>query len=132
MNEKQKYHFNGQLVLVVEDNPISYKLINAMLSRVNLDLIHASDGTSAIRYCQERPDIVMVLMDVQLPVMSGIEATREISRFRPDLPIIATTAFTLPEDRDACMEAGCREYITKPIDFDKLYKLIESILDGSG
>lgn len=131
MTEKVKYDFDfsGRLVLVVEDNLISFKLIEARLDRVNLQLIHANDGLKAINLCRERPDIDIVLMDIQLPVLSGIEATRGIREFLPDLPVIATTANAFSEDYAACMEAGCTAYITKPIDFNKLFTLIQSILN---
>ena len=130
MTEKGKYDFDftGFLVLVVEDNTISFKLIEAMLSRVNLTLLHASDGQMAINLCRERADIDIVLMDIQLPIMNGLEATRIIREFQPELPIFATTANAFSDDQAACLAAGCTGYITKPIDFSKLFTLIESIL----
>ena len=130
MTEKSKYDFDftGFLVLVVEDNTISFKLIEAMLSRVNLTLLHASDGQMAINLCRERADIDIVLMDIQLPILNGLEATRIIREFQPDLPILATTANAFSDDQAACMDAGCTGYVTKPIDFSKLFTLIESIL----
>ena len=130
MTAKSKYDFDftGFLVLVVEDNTISFKLIEAMLSRVNLALLHASDGQMAINLCRERADIDIVLMDIQLPILNGIEATRIIREFQAELPILATTANAFADDQAACMAAGCTGYVTKPIDFSKLFTLIESIL----
>ena len=68
----------------------------------------------------------MVLMDIKLPGINGLEATAEIKKFRPHLPIIAQTAYTLIGDREKALEAGCDEYISKPIDKEKLFSLIKS------
>ncbi|HDR68758.1 MAG TPA: response regulator [Bacteroidaceae bacterium] len=111
---------------------ISYKLIEIMLSRVNLKLLHAWDGREAVKYCEEYPDIDLVLMDMQLPVLNGIEATKEIARIRPDLPVIAATANAFAEDYTACIGAGCKGYVVKPIAFEKLFTLMESILKEAG
>ena len=126
---KYNYDFQGYLVLVVEDNMISYRLIKTMLAKVNLEFLYASDGKSAVKLCNERPDIDLVLMDIQLPLMSGLDATRAILENRPGLPIIATTANAFHEDYTACMEAGCKGFITKPIAFERLFSLIRSILN---
>lgn len=127
--DKFDYNFNGCLVLVVEDNMISFKLIEAMLSRVNFRIIHARDGQSAINFCRDQKEIRIVLMDIQLPIVNGFDATRAILDFRPDLPIIATTANAFNEDRMDCLSAGCIDYVTKPIDFNKLFALIQSHLN---
>ena len=127
---KYNYDFRGHLVLVVEDNLISFKLIKTMLEKVNLAFIHASDGQTAVEICRDRPDIDLVLMDIQLPLMSGMDATRAILERRPGLPVIATTANAFHEDYEACMEAGCTAYITKPIAFESLFSRIQSILDA--
>lgn len=125
---KYDFDFGEKTVLVVEDNLISYKLIEVMLSRVNLKLIHAGNGKKAIECCKNHPEIDIVLMDMQLPVLGGIDATRAIAELRPELPVIATTANAFSEDRDACLEAGCKAYVTKPIAFDELFNLIHSFL----
>lgn len=130
MDRKSKYdfNFNRKLVLVVEDNPVSFKLIEAMLTRVNLALLHACNGKEAIDLCMSNPEIEIVLMDMQLPVISGFQATRSITEFRPELPVIATTANAFSEDKAACMDAGCTAFISKPIAFEELFKLMDSIL----
>jgi len=129
---KYDFNFDERTVLVVEDNMISYKLIEAMLSRVNFKLIHAGNGKKAIECCKNHPEIDIVLMDLQLPVLGGIEATRAIAKLRPELPVIATTANAFSEDREACLEAGCKAYMSKPIAFDRLFNLIQSIFSQDG
>ena len=94
--------FKGEKILVVEDNQISYKLIEAHLKRRNLHLIHAVDGEVAIEKFESNPDIKLVLMDIQLPSISGLEATVEIRKSNQEIPIIATTANVFDEDRLAC------------------------------
>lgn len=126
----QDYDFSGYTILVVEDNLISYKLIEANLSRTNLLLIHASDGKQALDYFTSNPGIDLVLMDIQLPVMNGLEVTEQMVQTRPDIPVIATTANTFNDDRQECLNAGCSEYITKPISFDLLLEVLHSHLKG--
>lgn len=120
--------FKGQKILVVEDNFMSYKLIEAYFSRINLGLVHASDGISALKLFKEDKDIALVLMDIQLPGMSGLEVTKSIRKFDEKIPIVAATANVFDDDRIACYEAGCTEYITKPIDFPGLFQLLEKHL----
>lgn len=120
--------FKGQKILVVEDNVISYKLIEAHLLRKNLTLVHATDGPEALEQFKSDPEIELVLMDIQLPSMSGLEVTRLIREFRPDVPIIATTANAYDEDRLACEAAGCTNFVTKPINFSRLLDLLKEYL----
>ena len=121
--------FKGEKILVVEDNNISYKLIEAHLGRKNLQLIHAVDGYEAIEKFQSTPDIELVLMDIQLPSISGLEVTRKIRRTNQEIPIIATTANVFDEDRIACEEAGCNHFISKPINFLDLLGLLKQYLE---
>lgn len=127
---KYNFDFRGKKILVVEDNPISFNLISAVLGQVNVNLIHAKNGKAAIEMCESNPDLDLVLMDIQLPGINGLQATREIKKFRPDLPVIATTANTFDEDRAASIEAGCSGYITKPLQFRKLFEMMHFFLDS--
>jgi len=120
--------FEGQKLLVVEDNAISYKLIEAHLLRKNLKLVHATDGPEAIEKFKSNSDIELVLMDIQLPSMNGLEVTRFIREIHPDVPIIATTANAYDEDRLACEAAGCTNFVTKPINFSRLLDLLKEYL----
>lgn len=127
---KYDFDFSGKMILVVEDNPISFKLIAVVLGQVNMDFVHAGNGKLAIEMCESNPDLDLVLMDIQLPGINGLQATREIKKFRPDLPVIAATANTFDEDKAACIEAGCSAYITKPLQFRKLFELMQIFLDS--
>jgi two-component system cell cycle response regulator DivK len=119
-------------ILVVEDNELNMKLIRAILVGTGKEILEATDGESAIEIARrERPDLV--LMDVQLPKMSGLEAT-EIMKADPDLaaiPIVAMTAYALKGDREKILDAGCDGYVAKPIDTRAFPALLDEYLDGS-
>ena len=86
----------------------------------------AKNGKEAVEQCYEHPEISLVLMDLKMPVMDGLEATRKIKSFRKDLPIIAITAYAMSGDEKIALEAGCSDYITKPFEQDVLLsKLIK-------
>jgi CheY-like chemotaxis protein len=120
--------FKGQLILVVEDNQMSYKLIEAYLRNTNLEILHAIDGPSAIELFHNNPCIDLILMDIQLPGMNGLEVTKYIKKQNADIPVIAATANVFVDDKIACMEAGCDSFITKPLDFQELFNLLEKHL----
>lgn len=120
--------YNGQKILLVEDNFMSYKLMEAYFSRVNLEILHASDGLTALSLFKANPDIQLVLMDIQLPGMSGLDVTKNIRKFNQDIPVIATTGNVFEDDRTACMEAGCTYYITKPINFTELFEILDKYI----
>ncbi len=121
--------FEGQKILVVEDNFMSFKLIEAYFRRSNLVLIHAKDGLEALSVFKGDPYIELILMDVQLPGMNGLDVTKAIREFNKDIIVIAATANVFEDDKIACIEAGCNHYITKPINFPKLFDLLEKHLN---
>jgi len=118
----------GKTVLVVEDNYISYRLMQAILKTSGLNLLHAENGEIAVTLCQNHPEIDIVIMDIMLPIMDGLTATRLILKDRPNLPVIAATANAFSEDRDRCMDAGCLDYITKPISIDRLFEVLNKYI----
>jgi len=120
--------FQGQKVLVVEDNLITFKLIEAHLEKRNLNLVHAMDGLEGVRLFKTHDDIELIIMDMQLPGMNGLEATKVIRKLNEHIPIIAATASAFEDDKEECLEAGCTRYITKPINFPLLMEYIEEHL----
>lgn len=121
--------WQNKAILVVEDDPINYQYIEALLAESGLSLIHAKTGEEAIKICQTIYKIDLVLMDIQLPFMSGYEATQKIKSFRKELPIIAQTAYVLNDDRLKAIMVGCDFFISKPIDPEELYSVISKYLD---
>jgi len=126
---KYDYDFSDKVVLVVEDNQISFKLMNAVLKQVKANVVHATNGMRAIEECESGAHFDLVLMDMQMPEVDGFEATRRIKRIRPDLPVVATTANSYQETAIACMEAGCDEFLAKLLKFRELFELMQSLFD---
>jgi two-component system cell cycle response regulator DivK len=126
---KYNFDFSGKSVLVVEDNLMSFKLMATVFSRVNASVTHARDGQAAIDLCAGDQHFDLVLMDLQMPEVNGIEATREIKKLRPELPVIAATANSFEDEEAACLEAGCVAYLIKPLNFRKLFEFIQELFD---
>lgn len=124
---KYDFDFSDKVVLVVEDNQISFKLMNAVLTQVKTNVVHAVNGKEAIDLCDSGQHFDLVLMDMQMPEVDGLEATRIIKQMKPELPIVATTASTYDENAQACMDAGCDGYLAKPLKFQKMFELMESL-----
>ncbi|MBK7214856.1 MAG: PAS domain S-box protein [Bacteroidales bacterium] len=118
------FDFSNRKLLVAEDIYANFRLINYMLSRTNAEVLYAEDGTQAVKLCMENPDIDLVLMDIQMPVMDGYEATAGIRKFMPDLPVIALTAYSSQEDLKKFDEAGFNDFLTKPVDKKTMFGLI--------
>jgi len=123
------YDFADKSVLVVEDTMMSFKLLSAVLSQVDATVVHASNGREAIEMCKEDTHFDLVVMDIQMPEVNGIEATRAIKKLRPSLPVIAATANTFDDEEAECLAAGCAAYIIKPLQFNKLFELMQSLFD---
>ncbi len=122
--EKEKQLYNLKL-LIAEDDRISQKLIEISLGNIAREVITVETGTDAVEACRKNPDIDLVLMDIKMPGMDGYEATRQIRTFNKKVAIIAQTAYALSGERARAIEAGCDDYISKPLDLDLLIKLIE-------
>ncbi len=123
------YHWVDKVILVVEDIEVNHMLIDRILQRTSAQLLWAMDGERAVEICRENDNIDLVLMDIRLPKMDGFQATREIRKFRPDLPIIAQTAYVMEDEIDKVLEAGCNDLVTKPIDKEVLLKKMSKYLD---
>ncbi|MCF6332939.1 MAG: ATP-binding protein, partial [Draconibacterium sp.] len=117
------------IILIVEDDLMSFKFIEVVLNKLEIKFIWAQNGEEAIRMCKENKDIDLVLMDINMPLLNGYAATKEIKQMRPGLPIIAQTAVAIAGDREKSIEAGCDDYITKPIKKDELIAMIKKYLN---
>ena len=118
--QKQRLpNFKGKRLLVVEDDPTSFKLIKAVLEETQIQIEHADNGLDAVQMCLDmNPDLVF--MDIQLPKMNGYDAVKNIRVKQPDLLIIAITANAFEADRQRCLNIGCNEYLSKPVSKDLL------------
>ncbi len=115
-------------ILVAEDEESNFALVHAMLKPHGYNTIRAKNGRLALDLCKSNPDIELILMDIKMPVMDGFEATREILKIRPNLPIIAQTAYAHPSDRIRALETGCSDYLAKPFDRKQLLEVIAKYL----
>ncbi|PKP48650.1 MAG: hybrid sensor histidine kinase/response regulator [Bacteroidetes bacterium HGW-Bacteroidetes-11] len=123
--EKTNAKFSKLKILIAEDDEISEKWINITVKMLSKEILNVSAGNEAVETCRKNPDIDLVLMDVKMPEMSGYEAARKIREFNNEVVIIAQTAYGLYGEREIAIEAGCNDYISKPIDRDELLSLIQ-------
>jgi hypothetical protein len=112
-------------ILIAEDDEASEMLLSLHLSDFCNEIIKARTGLEAIEACRNNPDLNLILMDIQMPDLNGYEATRQIRQFNKDVVIIAQTAYGLYGDREKYLDAGCNDYISKPIKKDHLAALIQ-------
>jgi signal transduction histidine kinase/CheY-like chemotaxis protein len=112
-------------ILIAEDDESSSQLISIAVQKFGKEIIHVQTGTEAVEAYRNNPDIDLVLMDIQMPEMDGHTATRQIRQFNKDVIIIAQTAYGLTGDREKSLEAGCTDYISKPIRRDDLESMMQ-------
>ncbi len=118
----------GITILLAEDNKVSELLMRAILQKENMTILSAENGQVALELAASHPEIDVVLMDINMPVMNGFEATRKIKKMLPDLPVIAQTAHCSMEDQKKAKRAGCDGFICKPIKTSELLGLIIKLL----
>jgi CheY-like chemotaxis protein len=124
---------SGQTILVVEDNPDNMYVLDHLLTRKGYTVRQVTRGDEAIAQI-ERHQPALVLLDMQMPGMDGYSVVRELRRRAglADLPVIAVTANSMPGDREQTLDAGCTDYIAKPISPRELLRLVEHYLKGAG
>lgn len=120
-------NWENKLVVIAEDEQINYLFLKAVLKPTKAKIIWTKTGRETINICNsEKVDIV--LMDIKMPDLNGLEATIEIKKTFPNLPIIAQTAYAMEEDEEASIEAGCIDYISKPIRPDNLITIMSKYI----
>lgn len=123
-----KYNWENYTVLVAEDQFTNYKIIEAYLQPTNINIIWAKTGNEAIAASLQNPDLNIILMDINMPHINGIEATKLIKEKRPNLFILAQTAYALEGDREKSLNAGCSEHLSKPFSKEDLLKTMSVFL----
>ena len=121
----------NKTILVVEDNELNMKLVKGLIKIGKYHMLEAMDAESGIQLIREqRPDLV--LMDIQLPGMDGLSATKIVKEdpALKDIPIVALTSYAMQGDEEKALEAGCTGYIAKPIDTRKFLETISQYLNG--
>ncbi|SNR56631.1 PAS domain S-box protein [Lutibacter flavus] len=114
-------------ILVVEDDEMSSMLLEIILKDIAEEILVVRNGLDAVEICKTNPDIDLILIDIQLPIMDGLTATKKIRKFNKRVNIIAQTAFGMSDDKDKALEVGCDYFMPKPINKNKLLKLVSQI-----
>lgn len=125
---KSQATLTGIKILVAEDEDSSYRVIDKIFNEHEISILRAVNGKEAVDIVSSNMNIHLVLMDIKMPVMNGIQATKEIKQIRPELPVIATSAFAMPGDKQVFKDAGCEDYIPKPVKADLLISIIKKYL----
>ena len=118
-----------ETILIAEDDNINFLLFQKMMQNKNYKIIRANNGQEAVDICLNNPNLDLVLMDIKMPIMNGFEALEQIKPIRPNLPIIAQTAYSSSDDKIRIEEAGFTDYITKPLNRERLFELIDIYLN---
>ncbi len=119
----------GKKILIVEDDGSSYLYLETLLRKHNTEIFWAKSGRRAIDLLKKENDIDLILMDIRMPEMNGMDTTRKIRKIYPDLPIIAQTAYAQISDRKMALDCGCNDYISKPIEAAELNAMLIKYLN---
>ena len=126
-SQKKKYNWQGKYILIAEDVKSNYDFIEIELKKTNASVIHARNGKEAVEIFKTHESIDLILMDLEMPVMNGMDATIEIHKLNKNVPIIALTAYAMQHQRDDILILPFTEYISKPIKPKILFEIIEKI-----
>lgn len=120
-------NWNNKTILIAEDEDSNFRYLEMVLKKTQVTILWAKDGLEAIELSKQHiPDLI--LMDIKMPNMDGLEATRKIKKIHPEIPIIAQTAFAMENDERLSLEAGCNSYLSKPIKANKLLDVLTTFL----
>jgi two-component system, cell cycle response regulator DivK len=120
--------WSNYTLLIAEDEETNFVYLHTALSKTNINVLRAKNGREAVEIVRITPSIDLILMDIKMPEMNGLEATKSIKSFRKDIPIIAQTAFAMDEDKRNCNAIGCDDFLAKPIRYKVLIEAIAKFL----
>ncbi|SRR6056297_653591 len=123
-------NWNDRTILIAEDEDSNFKYLEIALRKSGVNILRANNGNEAIQLVKDHPEIDLILMDIKMPEKNGLEATREIKQINKEIPIIALTAYAMANDREMSLEAGCDDYISKPVRRNRIYSVLSNFLDG--
>ncbi len=128
--KERKMNWAGRTILVVENEEFNQQLLQEFLQETKARIIHAKNGREAIDKCMgDNHQIDLVLMDIKMPVMDGLQSTKLIKKNRPNIPVIAQTAYSMPEDKHRIEQSGCDAVFVKPLRKNKLFEAIDHLLN---
>jgi PAS domain S-box-containing protein len=128
-NKKNGQSKGKQLILIVEDDIYNGKYVELLLKNAGYDTIIVDNGLKAVETCMQNEGIKLILMDLKMPILNGFEATKRIRIFRPDLPIIALTAYAQSSEENQAFKVGCTDYLLKPVKKEMILKKIDQYLN---
>jgi len=117
----------GETILVAEDDNINFLLLKRILELKKYKVLRAKNGQEAVDICRANSEIHLVFMDIKMPILNGFEAFKTIHSFNPKLPVIAQTAYASADDYEKIIQAGFTAYVSKPLDKEKIFDLVDSI-----
>ncbi len=128
MDKRFDESLSKKVILIAEDETNNFLLVREYLSESVFTIIRVENGLDAVNICKNRRDIDIILMDIKMPVMDGIEATRQIKIMKPEIPVIAVTAYAYDTDKKRLLESGFDEYLPKPLKRESLLKMINQFV----
>ena len=128
MDSSITYDWSDKSILIADDELHNFIILEKAMQKTKIKIFHAENGEQAVKIFQKNPSIDVILMDIRMPEMGGLEATKFIRSINRNIPIIAFTAFALSDDEAIALEFGCDDYISKPVRPDYLLKKINEHL----
>ena len=128
MDSSRKYDWSTKSILIADDELHNYIILEKALKKTNIKIHHAENGEKAVKIFKSNPTIDVILMDIRMPEMGGLEATKFIRTVNRNVPIIAFTAYALSDNEAIAMEFGCDDFISKPVRPEYLLKKINEHL----
>lgn len=126
---EEVHDWSDKTVLIAEDEDVNFIYLETALAKSKVKILRAKNGEEAVELAKINPQIDLILMDIKMPKMNGIEATRSIKSTRKDLTIIAQTAFAMEEDRQNCYAVGVDDFLAKPVRYKLLFDTLAKYLD---
>ena len=120
---------HGKTILIAEDDKSSYLLLKGLLKGTNVNLLWAENGVEALEIFFSNPFIDLIMLDIKMPLMNGLDLVAEIRKTNKEIPIIAQTAYAMSEDKDNALAAGCNYYLPKPISYSELFNILKEIVN---
>lgn len=126
-NPWENVNWKGKRILIAEDEEVNMMFFQEVLGDTGVEIIKATDGLQAVDlFTNNKVDLV--LMDIKMPVMNGLDATQKIKQLNASIPIVAQTAYAMEDEKQRCFDAGCDDYISKPIDTIRLFAILKKYL----
>ncbi|MCK5822238.1 MAG: response regulator [Bacteroidales bacterium] len=116
-------------ILIAEDEPINFMLLQKMLERTGFEILWGKNGQEAVDMAVANNSVCLILMDIRMPLIDGIEATKIIHNKKPNIHIVAVTAYTLSNEKEKCKEAGAVGFLSKPVRPTELIPLVEKLMN---